>query len=344
MSVGDDFLALSPQRVANAFGQAATNRAIHPVMVEKDFWVCWLLAVLFSQPELSSYLVFKGGTSLSKVFGAIDRFSEDIDLSVAPEFVGAKSAAFDALTTRTKRDTAIREMQRLCGLKTERRIMPDLEAAIRAILGTPTVDANWLNYEIDQQTQAPTINFRYPAIQASAFEYIRRVVKLEMGSLTDQQPTGIYTVRPWVADDYPTLFRGWRCDVTALELERTFWEKATILHAEFHRADGDPTPPRYARHYSDTARLLDHPNASAYLKDKVTCERVADWKDRSFGRRWARYDMARHGTMRLVPPSSRTASLAADYEAMRPMFFTEPPPFADVLARLAAAEETINSL
>lgn len=108
------FLSLTPQRRALAFEQAATQRAVGAVIIEKDFWVCWLLAQLFSQTELAPHMVFKGGTSLSKVFGLIDRFSEDIDLSVSPTFVGADAEAFDALTTRTRRDAAISEMQRLC--------------------------------------------------------------------------------------------------------------------------------------------------------------------------------------------------------------------------------------
>ena len=107
------------------------------MIIEKDFWVCWLLGMLFSQPTLAPHLVFKGGTSLSKVFGAIDRFSEDVDLSVSPAFVGADAQAFDTLTSRTKRDAATAEMQRLCGVKAQDTIAPVLAAAIRTALGAP---------------------------------------------------------------------------------------------------------------------------------------------------------------------------------------------------------------
>ena len=110
MNPARQFLALTPERRALAFEQAATQRAVDPVIIEKDFWVCWLLGVLFEKPRLAPYLVFKGGTSLSKVFGAIDRFSEDVDLSVSPAFVGADAKAFDALTSRTQRDVAMAEM------------------------------------------------------------------------------------------------------------------------------------------------------------------------------------------------------------------------------------------
>jgi predicted nucleotidyltransferase component of viral defense system len=91
------FLSLSEQDRRLAFDNAAVGLQLSPVILEKDFWVSWLLGLLFSQPEWAGQLVFKGGTSLSKVVGVIDRFSEDIDLSLQPAFVGADVAAFDAL-------------------------------------------------------------------------------------------------------------------------------------------------------------------------------------------------------------------------------------------------------
>lgn len=81
-----DFLKLSPNERRLYIGQAAIHRNVSPVIMEKDFWVCWLLSILFTS-TFSDSLVFKGGTSLSKVFGAINRFSEDIDLSLSPTFL-----------------------------------------------------------------------------------------------------------------------------------------------------------------------------------------------------------------------------------------------------------------
>ena len=101
---------------------------------------------------------------------------------------------------------------------------------------------------------------------------------------------------------FPAAFADWNCQVTALELPRTFWEKATILHAEHHRPGEQATPDRYARHYSDMARLLGHANARAMLADHVLCARVVEWKTRVFARQWARYELAKPGTFRLLPP------------------------------------------
>jgi hypothetical protein len=333
--------SLSDQKLA--YANASLTLRTEAVILEKDFWVSWLLGVLFTLPEIAPHLIFKGGTSLSKVFGVIDRFSEDIDLCLVPDFVGADSAGFDALTSRVKRDAAIMDMQALCSAKAQTVLMPALDAALVSALGSPAA-GSWLRFEMDADAKSPIIYFAYPTTQGGGFDYLRREVKLELGTLTDQQPTGSYAIKPLLADAFPQLFDDWACNVTALELERTFWEKATILHAEFHRPEGSLTPTRYARHYFDMAKLLGHPNASTYLADKAQCLRVVDWKSRVFARSWARYDLAAHGTFRLVPPAQRQGDLAQDYATMRPMFMTEPPAFAELMRILAQAEATLNAL
>jgi hypothetical protein len=341
MTLAAKMLALSPERRALVFEQAAAGQAGQSVMLEKDFWVSWLLGLLFADPEIGPNLVFKGGTSLSKVFSIIDRFSEDIDLCLVPEFVGADAERFDALPSRGKRDAAVLEMQRLCAAKVQHILMPRLMATITTQLGQPAKD-QWLRFELDEDAKSPVVYFRYPTLQPDGLAYLRREVKLELGTLTDQQPTGRYAVQPLVATLYPQLFDDWQVELTALELERTFWEKATILHSEFHRPPDQPTPLRYSRHYSDMTRLLAHPQASQFLSDHAQCARVVDWKSRVFARGWARYDLARPGSFRLAPPFERQAALAQDYTQMRAMFMSEPPPFAELMERLAQAEAALN--
>lgn len=343
MTLANAFLALPPAQRAQAFEQAALGQAGQAVILEKDFWVSWLLGLLFTLPEVAPHLLFKGGTSLSKVFGVIDRFSEDIDLCLEPEFVGADAAGFDALTSRAKRDAAMLDMQALCSTKTQAVLMPALEATITDALG-PAPTGAWLRFEMDAEAKSPIVYFAYPSTQDGGFAYLKREVKLELGTLTDQQPTGRHAVQPLLANAFPQLFEGWACTVTALALERTFWEKATILHAEFHRPLESPTPSRYARHYFDMAKLLAHPGATRFMADQAQCARVVDWKSRVFARGWARYDLAHHGSFRLVPPEARQAALAQDYTTMRPMFMSEPPAFEELMRQLAAAEQTLNAL
>lgn len=127
-----------------------------------------------------------------------------------------------------------------------------------------------------------------------------------------------------------------------LQLERSFWEKATILHAEYHRPPDRPTPDRFSRHYADTAALALHPVASQALECVDLRERVVQWKSRFFGSGWARYDLARPASFRLVPPSARLAALRQDYYAMRDMYLTTPLEFYQVMSALADLETRIN--
>jgi hypothetical protein len=336
--LASQFIALPPERRALAFAQTAARLSASSVMVEKDFWVCWLLGLLFGDAELAPHLVFKGGTSLSKVYCVIDRFSEDIDLSMSPAFVGTDEVAFEAMTSRTRRDAALTHMQAQCAERTRAFLMPRLEAAIVEHLGRRTGRAPWLRYE-----DGSIVHFEYPSAERDGLDYLRREVKLELGSLTDQRPTARHPVRAWIVDDFPAAFPDWNCQVIALELPRTFWEKATILHAEHHRPADQPMPDRYARHYSDMARLLELPSAASMLADHALCARVVDWKSRVFARQWARYDLAKPRTFRLLPPAARVGPLARDYAQMSAMFLSPAPQFDAVLRMLEAAEQHLNA-
>jgi hypothetical protein len=123
--LASQFVALSTERRALAFTQTAARMSASSVMIEEDFWVCWLLGPLFADPELAPHLVFKGGTSLSKVYGVIDRFSEDIDLSMSPAFVGADESVFAEMKSRTRRDAALAQMQAQCGEQTRNALCRD---------------------------------------------------------------------------------------------------------------------------------------------------------------------------------------------------------------------------
>jgi hypothetical protein len=101
-------------------------------------------------------------------------------------------------------------------------------------------------------------------------------------------------------------------------------------------------PDRYARHYFDMMRLLEHPQASAMLANDALRARVVAWKSKVFARSWARYDLAQPGSFRLVPPPHRQAALAQDYARMQPMFMSQPPSFADLMMQLSSAEDQLN--
>jgi hypothetical protein len=329
------FLDLQPQERRLYIEQAAVRRNVSAVVIEKDFWVCWLLGILFGS-EFSGSLVFKGGTSLSKVFGVIERFSEDIDLSLAPEFLQLPEAG----TSRNQASKWMKRAEDACGVAVQKQIAPVLEAAVETVLGKR--GGTWFEFLTDPATNSPVLLFHYPSTQPSGFDYLKRSVKLEFGSLTDQQPAGRHPVRPWVADILPAAFPDWKCEVVSLEVERSFWEKATILHTEYHRPPEKPTPDRFSRHYADTAALARHPSAARAIEQHDLRSRVVAWKGQFFGSKWANYDLAKPGTFRLVPPAKRLPALRRDYQAMSQMYLSEPATFDEVMAALAELEKRIN--
>lgn len=309
-----EFFKRPPADQAVIIREVAARRGLSAVMVEKDFWVSWTLALLFAHPEFGEQLVFKGGASLSKVFGVIERFSEDIDLSVSPKFLGISEEWVEEAGSRNKRTERMEELEEACTEKVRERFVPELERIARESLGEPSDGAAWMEFQVDEETHSPVVLFHYPSNEPTGFEYLRRSVKLEFGSLTDQRPAGKHAISPWVAEDFPDVLADFQCELRD----------------------------RFSRHYSDMAAMAQHAEAASALANDELRQRVADWKSRFFAANWARYDLARPGTFHLAPPEFRIAELAEDYRAMRSMFLNEPPPFETVVKALLDLESRIN--
>jgi hypothetical protein len=143
---------------------ASEEVELPPAIVEKDFWVCWLLGHIFAAPSLGDHCVFKGGTSLSKVFAAIDRFSEDIDLGLTPALLGWSEADLDDAPSVSQRRKRMEKMMADCAESVRTRFQPELEAAVQAVLGVPTAGAGWLAYTDDVAAHSPVLRFHYPSI------------------------------------------------------------------------------------------------------------------------------------------------------------------------------------
>jgi len=336
------FATLPPDERALFFQQYQQLHGVDPVIVEKDFWVCWLLGRIFARPELGNEAVFKGGTSLSKVFGAIARFSEDVDLGISPAALGWSEAELESGSKRTWSERLRPKLEADCAKHVADHWRPVLEAEICKLLGDAPQGGSWMNYQLDEASRSPVLYFAYPGALPRGIAYIAPEVKIEFGSLTDQRPTGHHRITALVAELVPAAFSDFGADVVALEVERTFWEKATILHAEYHRPADTPLRDRFARHYADFAALWRHPSGPESARRLDLLERVRNHKSRFFASGWANYSSAVPGSLRLVPPDGRLAELRADYAAMRPMFLGEPLSFEEMLAVLREAEQTLN--
>lgn len=323
--------------------QVAARLGIVPVIVEKDFWVCWTLGRLFATSDTAPHVVFKGGTSLSKVFGVIDRFSEDIDLSLSPVALGFAEAELDEAPSASQRSKRMQVLAGRCEAYVRDQFQSSLETGIGGVLGPAPRGARWLVFEIDALAGTPNLWFAYPSALPQPGGYVAKRVKLEIGALTRQQPTGEYSIAPMLAAVLGAAYDDFDSRVVALELARTFWEKATILHAEYHRPPDKPLRDRFARHYADFAALWRHASRAQSLARKDLLEDVVLHKSRFFASAWTNYDTARPGSFRFVPPEYRHAALAQDYAAMQPMFVSEQASFDELLHQLAMAERAINT-
>ncbi len=123
---------------------------------------------------------------------------------------------------------------------------------------------------------------------------------------------------------------------------RTFWEKATILHAEYFRPKDKPMLKRYSRHYADVAQMSQSAVVEEALNDLDLLKRVTIHKDRFYHCGWARYDQAAPKSFHLMPPKERIPELRRDYRSMAVMYFTKPPAFNEIIEQLSALENRIN--
>ena len=325
---------LPAQKRSELFGQTAANRGLHPAIAEKDFWVCWALMKLFGSPELSKQLVFKGGTSLSKAHHLIDRFSEDIDLVLNWELLGYSETGSDPweeLVSNTQLDKFNKEFNQKAADYIAKHLQPLVEGLVASC---PEVRAKVSPIE-DQ-----VIEIHYPA--AFQLDAIRPEVKLEIGPLASWVPSASYAIRPFAAEEFPDVFENPECQVTAITAERTFWEKATILHQQSHRTT--VMPAGYSRHYYDLYQLANSSVAQYAMGDLKMLDDVIAFKQRFYRSSWAKYELAKPGTFRLLPTPDGEKELRSDYRSMQPMFFTTQPLWDDIMIRLRALEFGINSL
>lgn len=333
----DRYLSLAPRERLELLDAASRQSGLAQAILEKDYWVCKTLDVLFALPELGSHLVFKGGTSLSKVYGLIDRFSEDVDISFHREFLGFGEELDPEAAAGKEQSRRIEALQQACRDCIRENLLPRLREAIAALLGGTE---DW-SLEIDP-LDAQTLLFHFPQAGGPGLAYIVPSVRIELGARSDHWPSEEREIRSYLGEAFgPTIGKA---TVRSLAAERTFWEKATLLHAEVHRPKDKLMPARYARHYHDMARLAESAVAARALADVALRERVVAHKAVYFRSGWARYDLARPASFRLIPPDSRIAALKSDHQAMIPMFFNPPPPIDEVLDTIADLETRIRSL
>lgn len=340
----DDIARLAAKDRADLFGTTATRRGdMLSALVEKDFWVCWTLKRVFTLEDSPAGLIFKGGTSLSKVYQAIDRFSEDVDLSFdrgALGFGGENDPA--RASSRNQTEKRLEALSAACREMIRAKFIPLLEANFQKALGTAPSKATW-RVELDKDDpDQQTVLFHYPPGIPDRETATKPDIRLELGARGEHWPAEEATVTSYAAQAEPKPFKEPSCEVKVLAIERTFWEKATILHAWHHLPPAKPLPERQSRHYFDLAKLHEKGLGQKALSNMELLTKVATHKSIFFRSPPAKYELAVPGTLRLLPTPERRKELEGDYAKMRQMIFGEVPPLAHVFDVLQDLETKIN--
>ena len=338
-----EIIAASDADRRDLFIGTATRLGTAVQNVEKDFWVCWVLDALFNGlPPDGPRLLFKGGTSLSKGFGLISRFSEDIDITLFRNDLGQhiEPADLETLSGKQRRPRldAIRDACQAF-------IQGDFSAGLRARAMELIPQGFTLEADPDD-ADGQSLLFWYPTATARQDEYIRSAVKIESGAKSALDPHAMAIVKPYVADDLPHLDLR-VTNVTTVQPERTFWDKVIILHGLMQwferRGELRHGGQRVSRHYYDVHQLLRSADSPQWMANRELAEDCARHARLFFGSPDLRLDMAHHGTFTLMPSAGMLAALRRDYAAMTGMIFHEVPSLTDVLASVERAEATINA-
>lgn len=324
------------------FRIAAETKKIPFEIIEKDYWVVWVLERLFSLEKMKSHLTFKGGTSLSKIYGVIDRFSEDIDLSIERELLGFDSSNNPENAASKKKQRAVLDnLLKACSDYVQTELLNNIKEAIMAKLGKTE---NWRVFSDQEDSDAQTLLFEYPS-KTPRVGYIRPLVKIEIGARSEHWPVSQHKIQSYAKETLKDKIHEPEIWVRVLNAERTFWEKATILHQYSHLPEDKKLPPRISRHFYDFFRLLKSEIKEKALIETALLERVANHKNIYFASSWANYNAARKKTLKLCPSNPRILKeLEKDYALMEAMFFREIPDWKLILETIENFEKEFNEL
>jgi len=334
--MAEAFLQLSANERRDALGVAATasGRPVH--LLEKDIWVVWSLATLFSAP-FADHLVFKGGTSLSKGYGAIQRFSEDIDLTydiraLVPDMVGDSTEALPPSRSQEKKWS--REVRVRLPEWVATAVVPLIEGALQR---------DGLSAKLRVEGEKLFIDYEPLAIGSG---YVSPSVMLEFGARSTGEP---WEQRYIVCDaaEHLTSLSFPEAEPRTMRVERTFWEKATAAHV--YCLQGRERGDRFARHWYDLVRLDETGHADAALTDRDLAMAVARHKAMFFAEKdkdgqSVDYEAAVLGRLSLVPNGDAYNALADDYRQMVEdgLLLNDPETFEALMEKCRHIEEKAN--
>ena len=327
------FLNNSLEDIDDVIVDVATSLKLPEVIVEKDLYVSYILDYLFSRSEFKNYFEFKGGTSLSKGYGLINRFSEDIDVVLKSEVLGEDLEAIIKLESKNQKFKKAEKLNNKA-LEFYRNTL------IPSIMNDLQKETN-IKFTERLEEKELAIYIEYPTKHAD--KYVANAVKLEIGPLAAWTPCETKTLSSFVAQKYPQLFERPEFPVLITRPVRTFWEKSVIMHQEANRVDGK-VPRYYSRHYYDLYRMY-----STFVKEEAfenldLLEEVRKFTMTFYYRSWSKFEEAVPGTFRLYPNELSMNALKSDYDDMKKMIYGNIPSFEEVLTVIKQLEIEINQL
>ena len=340
----ESFLSLPEQDRRDVFEAAASRLDTLPGYVEKDFWVCLVLDALFNRrPKGHPRLLFKGGTSLSKAFGLINRFSEDIDLVVSRDglgFEGERDPTVASQLSNKKRAALFNELRSACSGY----IRGALRTALASRIDELSADCQLVLDQGDLDGQ--TLLVEYPTLFPSGgVTYVAPRVKIEAGGRSALEPSQGCGVAPFITVELPDwsfVSEG----IRVISPQRTYWEKLLILHgAHCGYRDGGRLPAdkdRISRHYYDVAMITATEVGRSAMTDSYLLNAVKNHNLVAFRQAWKRFEEAVPGSIRLVPQAELCTVIERDYRAMQGMILGEAPDFGWITDQLQVAEATVN--
>ena len=291
----------------------AVSRELHlsPVAIEKDWWVTIVLKAL-SMTSISHLLNFKGGTSLSKGFGLIERFSEDIDLSIRRE------GDFSILSTSKSQRERLRKKSRSY---IQEFLKPELEQALNQ-MGVVDFDVRNVTHvetkdglkPIDSDKDPTVIMVDYKSVVPNSNNYVLSWVKIEISCLSMEEPTTNVNLQSYISQLFPDDDADSQVMFRTVLPTRTFLEKAFLLCEEFQKEH--PRAMRMSRHLYDLEKLMDTSYGIQALKDKQLYGEIVEHRRTFYALKYVDYDKLKRDTIDFYPPSSVLDDWKKDYEQM----------------------------
>ncbi len=319
-------------------GSAASSSGRAPNVIEKDIWLCFVLQQLFTTPERKA-MAFKGGTSLSKVYSVIKRFSEDVDVTIDYRELGCETPLSELKNLSGRHRAALAEkLKERVSHYTHNVIQPHLKTAVDKLGCTKGCAVN-------VSDNGEELRVFYPSGVANSSGYMREFVLIEFGGRNIVEPHEVHTIEPDIAEAFAGIAFPKAEGVVVLAAERTFWEKVTLIHAQCHRPIAQDRE-RVSRHWYDLAMLAQHETGKRAVTDLKLLGDVIDLKNTFYRSATTHYGLCLSGELRLVPDAENRLKLAEDYKHMQDagMLNGHLYPMERILDELTALQHQINQL